>query len=111
MISLIIRFVSMDNDGQVSAQHCARFVAKLPGPLDTSCSHVSGNIYEPPIFYIAMKKLLKKILPNFILDKLKIYSPTSTRNKIKMFERLGYNVSKMSDYYSPLPTFSVISKK
>lgn len=57
-----------------------------------------------------MKNLIKKILPNIILNWLKIWRSTFTRIKIKMFERFGYNISRVSDYYSPLPTFSVIKK-
>jgi hypothetical protein len=55
-----------------------------------------------------MKKLIKDILPNPILDQLKTLRSDET--KIKMFERLGYNVSRVEDYYSPLPTYSTIKK-
>ena len=55
-----------------------------------------------------MKLTIKKILPVMIFNILKKYKTYLIRIIRQIFEYIGYNISRTSDYYSPLPTESKI---
>lgn len=57
-----------------------------------------------------MKETLKKLLPNSIQQTITSFKYLATIQLIKTAEFLGYNISKKTDYYSPLPTLSNIQK-
>ena len=57
-----------------------------------------------------MKTIIKKILPDFVLKLLRRFKSYTIRKTRQIVERLGFNISRTSDYYSPLPIESKIKK-
>ncbi len=57
-----------------------------------------------------MKTIIKKVLPGFVWDLLRLFKLHTIRKTRQIAERFGYNISKTSDYYSPLPTESIIKR-
>lgn len=57
-----------------------------------------------------MKKVIIKILPEFVLKLLLRFQSYTIRKIRQIIERLGFNISSTSDYFSPLPTESKIKK-
>lgn len=57
-----------------------------------------------------MKTIVKKILPDFLLKLFKRFNFYRIGKTRQIFEKLGFNISRTSDYYSPLPTESKIKK-
>ena len=57
-----------------------------------------------------MKTIFKKILPDFVLKLLRLFKSYSIKKTRQLVERLGFNISRTSDFYSPLPTESKIKK-
>lgn len=57
-----------------------------------------------------MKTIIKKIQPDFVLRLLRLFKSYTIRKTRQIVERLGFNISRTSDYYSPLTTESKIKK-
>lgn len=58
-----------------------------------------------------LKKTIKKVLPFSVQQKLiKIYTETLPKTVSKTLGLVGYNASRQSDFYSPLPTVSHLKK-
>lgn len=57
-----------------------------------------------------MKTIIKKIQPDFVLRLLRLFKSYTIRKTRQIVERLGFNISRTSDYYSPLATESKIKK-
>lgn len=55
-----------------------------------------------------MKKLAKRTLPAPAWERLRQFKSDSVKRNRRLVEKMGFNISRTSDYYSPLPTESKI---
>ena len=57
-----------------------------------------------------MRTIIKKVAPDFVWKLFRLFKFHTIRKTRQIVERFGFNISKTSDYYSPLPTESIIKR-
>jgi len=57
-----------------------------------------------------MKRTIKKMLPGFALQLLRLFKTCIIRKGRQIIEKSGFNISRVVDFYSPLPVESRIKK-